>query len=162
MDKHANHVPVHQSPRAVPCGNLELQPGAEHRPGSGRTGDQTGGGRARHAALAAQRDRGLSGFDAIREACLLRFRPIMMTTMAALLGGVPLMLGSGTGAELRQPLGYSMVGGLILSQALTLYTTPVVFLYLERINSWLSNRSRKRTPDADDTVVPLPEQRLVS
>jgi HAE1 family hydrophobic/amphiphilic exporter-1 len=86
----------------------------------------------------------------------------MMTTMAALLGGVPLMLGSGTGAELRQPLGYSMVGGLILSQALTLYTTPVIFLYLERINSWLSNRSRKRTPDADDTVVPLPEQRLVS
>ena len=85
-----------------------------------------------------------------------------MTTMAALLGGVPLMLGSGTGAELRQPLGYSMVGGLILSQALTLYTTPVIFLYLERINSWLSNRSRKRTPDADDTVVPLPEQRLVS
>jgi HAE1 family hydrophobic/amphiphilic exporter-1 len=72
------------------------------------------------------------------------------------------MLGSGTGAELRQPLGYSMVGGLILSQALTLYTTPVIFLYLERINSWLSNRSRKRTPDADDTVVPLPEQRLVS
>ena len=113
-------------------------------------------------AIAAQRDRGLSGFDAIREACLLRFRPIMMTTMAALLGGVPLMLGSGTGAELRQPLGYSMVGGLILSQALTLYTTPVIFLYLERINSWLSNRSRKRTPDADDTVVPLPEQRLVS
>ena len=85
-----------------------------------------------------------------------------MTTMAALLGGVPLMLGSGTGAELRQPLGYSMVGGLLLSQALTLYTTPVVFLYLERINFWLSNRSRKRTPDADDTVVPLPEQRLVS
>ena len=71
------------------------------------------------------------------------------------------MLGSGTGAELRQPLGYSMVGGLILSQALTLYTTPVVLLYLERINSWLSNRSRKRTPDPDDTVVPLPE-RLVS
>jgi HAE1 family hydrophobic/amphiphilic exporter-1 len=86
----------------------------------------------------------------------------MMTTMAALLGGVPLMLGSGTGAELRQPLGYSMVGGLILSQALTLYTTPVIFLYLERINSWLSNRSRSRTPDADDTVVPLPEQRLIS
>jgi HAE1 family hydrophobic/amphiphilic exporter-1 len=86
----------------------------------------------------------------------------MMTTMAALLGGVPLMLRSGTGAELRQPLGYSMVGGLILSQALTLYTTPVIFLYLERINSWLSNRSRSRTPDADDTVVPLPEQRLIS
>ena len=61
----------------------------------------------------------------------------MMTTMAALLGGVPLMLGHGTGSELRQPLGYSMVGGLILSQALTLYTTPVVFLYLDRVNAWL-------------------------
>ena len=113
-------------------------------------------------AIAAQRDRGLSGFDAIREACLLRFRPIMMTTMAALLGGVPLMLGSGTGAELRQPLGYSMVGGLILSQALTLYTTPVVFLYLERLNVWLAGRSRSRKPDADNTLVPLPERRLVS
>jgi hydrophobic/amphiphilic exporter-1 (mainly G- bacteria), HAE1 family len=86
----------------------------------------------------------------------------MMTTMAALLGGVPLMLGSGTGAELRQPLGHSMVGGLLLSQALTLYTTPVVFLYLERINVWLSNRSRSRTPDADDTLAPRPEQRLAS
>jgi hydrophobic/amphiphilic exporter-1 (mainly G- bacteria), HAE1 family len=82
--------------------------------------------------------------------------------MAALLGGVPLMLGSGTGAELRQPLGYSMVGGLILSQALTLYTTPVIFLYLERINFWLANRSRSRTPDADDTSVPRPKQRLAS
>jgi len=113
-------------------------------------------------AIAAHRDRGLSAFDAIREACLLRFRPIMMTTMAALLGGVPLMLGSGTGAELRQPLGYSMVGGLILSQALTLYTTPVVFLYLERLNVWLAGRSRSRKPDADNTLVPLPERRLVS
>jgi hydrophobe/amphiphile efflux-1 (HAE1) family protein len=113
-------------------------------------------------AIAAQRDRGLSAFDAIREACLLRFRPIMMTTMAALLGGVPLMLGSGTGAELRQPLGYSMVGGLILSQALTLYTTPVVFLYLERLNVWLAGRSRSRKPDAGNTLVPLPERRLVS
>ncbi len=95
-------------------------------------------------AIEAQRVRGLSGVDAIREACLMRFRPIMMTTMAALLGGVPLMLGSGTGAELRQPLGYSMVGGLILSQALTLYTTPVIFLYLERLSSWLADRSRRR------------------
>ena len=85
--------------------------------------------------------------EAIREACLLRFRPIMMTTMAALLAGVPLMLGHGTGSELRQPLGYSMVGGLILSQALTLYTTPVVFLYLDRVNSWLM-RFRRRKVDA--------------
>jgi multidrug efflux pump subunit AcrB len=95
-------------------------------------------------AITGQRDRGLSPLDAIREACLLRFRPIMMTTMAALLAGVPLMLGHGTGSELRQPLGYSMVGGLILSQALTLYTTPVVFLYLDRLNSWLTGARRQR------------------
>ena len=68
----------------------------------------------------------------------------MMTTMAALLAGVPLMLGHGTGSELRQPLGYSMVGGLILSQALTLYTTPVVFLYLDRVNAWLEGLGRRR------------------
>jgi hydrophobe/amphiphile efflux-1 (HAE1) family protein len=95
-------------------------------------------------AIEGQRDRGLSALEAIRAACLLRFRPIMMTTMAALLGGVPLMLGSGTGSELRQPLGYAMVGGLILSQALTLYTTPVVFLYLDRLNASLGSRSRSR------------------
>jgi hydrophobe/amphiphile efflux-1 (HAE1) family protein len=92
-------------------------------------------------AIAGQRERGLGPLEAIREACLLRFRPIMMTTMAALLAGVPLMLGSGTGSEMRQPLGYAMVGGLILSQALTLYTTPVVFLYLDRVNAWLSRRT---------------------
>jgi hydrophobe/amphiphile efflux-1 (HAE1) family protein len=107
-------------------------------------------------AIEAQRSRGLSGLDAIREACLLRFRPIMMTTMAALLAGLPLMLGTGTGSELRQPLGYAMVGGLILSQALTLYTTPVVFVYLERVNSWLSGRSRKGASGAE---VPAPAQR---
>jgi len=93
-------------------------------------------------AIEAQRNRGLAPQDAIREACLLRFRPIMMTTMAALLGGVPLMLGAGTGAEIRQPLGYAIVGGLIVSQALTLYTTPVVFLYLDRLNAWLTGAAR--------------------
>jgi multidrug efflux pump subunit AcrB len=94
-------------------------------------------------AIAGERERGLGPEEAIREACLLRFRPIMMTTMAALLAGVPLMLGHGTGSELRQPLGYSMVGGLILSQALTLYTTPVVFLYLDRVNTWLKGLRRR-------------------
>jgi HAE1 family hydrophobic/amphiphilic exporter-1 len=85
-------------------------------------------------AIVAQRERGMTAYDAIREACLLRFRPIMMTTMAALLGGIPLMLGSGAGSELRQPLGIAMVGGLIVSQALTLFTTPVVFLFFEHLS----------------------------
>jgi multidrug efflux pump len=87
-------------------------------------------------ALAAQRERGVSAREAIREACLLRFRPIMMTTFAALFGAVPLALGTGDGAELRQPLGISIVGGLLLSQILTLYTTPVVYLYMERLAAW--------------------------
>jgi multidrug efflux pump subunit AcrB len=95
-------------------------------------------------AIEAQRNRGRAPVDAIREACLLRFRPIMMTTMAALLGGVPLMLGTGTGSEIRQPLGYAIVGGLIVSQALTLYTTPVVFLYLDRLNAWFTGASRPK------------------
>ena len=91
-------------------------------------------------AIQAEREQHLSPEESIRQACLLRFRPIMMTTMAALLGAVPLMLGHGTGSELRQPLGYTMVGGLILSQMLTLFTTPVVYLYLDRF----SNRRRER------------------
>ena len=91
-------------------------------------------------ALEAERHQGLAPEESIYQACLIRFRPIMMTTMAALLGGVPLMLGQGTGAEIRQPLGFSIVGGLILSQMLTLFTTPVVYLYLDRVNSWLENR----------------------
>jgi hydrophobe/amphiphile efflux-1 (HAE1) family protein len=99
-------------------------------------------------AIEAERNRGLAPQEAIREACLLRFRPIMMTTMAALLGGVPLMLGHGAGAEIRQPLGYAMVGGLIVSQALTLYTTPIVYLYLDGMSSWFGRRraGRKTVP----------------
>jgi hydrophobe/amphiphile efflux-1 (HAE1) family protein len=108
-------------------------------------------------AIAGERERGLSPLEAIREACLLRFRPIMMTTMAALLAGLPLMLGAGTGSELRQPLGYAMVGGLILSQALTLYTTPVVFLYLGRVNAWLSSRSRSAAKSGEQPPQPAGE-----
>jgi hydrophobic/amphiphilic exporter-1 (mainly G- bacteria), HAE1 family len=91
-------------------------------------------------AIVAQRDGSMSAEDAMRRAALLRFRPIMMTTMAALLGGIPLMLGQGTGSEIRQPLGYAMVGGLIVSQALTLFTTPVIYLYLDKLSKWLGNR----------------------
>jgi HAE1 family hydrophobic/amphiphilic exporter-1/multidrug efflux pump len=91
-------------------------------------------------AIQAEREQLLSPRESIRQACLLRFRPIMMTTMAALLGALPLALGRGTGSELRQPLGYTMVGGLIVSQALTLFTTPVIYLYLDRFRLWLKGR----------------------
>jgi multidrug efflux pump len=92
-------------------------------------------------ALDAERRRGLTPLDAIYEACLLRFRPIMMTTMAAMLGALPLAIGMGDGGELRQPLGIAIVGGLILSQVLTLYSTPVIYLYMDRFRSW-SQRMR--------------------
>jgi HAE1 family hydrophobic/amphiphilic exporter-1 len=98
-------------------------------------------------AIAAERDDHLEPEAAIRKAALLRFRPIMMTTMAAMLGGVPLMLGTGTGSEIRQPLGYAMVGGLIVSQALTLFTTPVVYLYLDRLSNAFANWGRSSRPD---------------
>ncbi|WP_341990865.1 efflux RND transporter permease subunit [Azorhizobium sp. AG788] len=103
-------------------------------------------------AIAGEREQGLTPEAAIRRACLLRFRPIMMTTLAALLGGVPLMLGHGTGSELRQPLGYAIVGGLIVSQALTLYTTPVIYLYLDQVN----RRVSRRRPSADPHLPAAP------
>jgi multidrug efflux pump len=92
-------------------------------------------------ALQFERERNLTPYEAIREACLLRLRPILMTTMAAMLGATPLMIGTGEGAELRQPLGIAIVGGLIFSQVLTLYTTPVVYLYLDRLRLWGSRRA---------------------
>jgi multidrug efflux pump len=95
-------------------------------------------------ALQAEREDGKSTDEAIFEACLLRFRPILMTTMAALLGALPLMLGTGMGYELRRPLGITIVGGLLLSQLLTLYTTPVVYLALDRLR--LRMRSKKLAP----------------
>jgi hydrophobe/amphiphile efflux-1 (HAE1) family protein len=105
-------------------------------------------------AIQAEREQHLSPHDAIRQACLLRFRPIMMTTMAALLGALPLALGRGTGSELRQPLGYTMVGGLVLSQALTLFTTPVVYLYLDELSLRFKRRRRQKHPDAPSLEPP--------
>jgi multidrug efflux pump subunit AcrB len=114
-------------------------------------------------ALQAEREQHLSPHDSIRQACLMRFRPIMMTTMAALLGALPLALGHGTGSELRRPLGYTMVGGLILSQALTLFTTPVIYLYLDEFSMRMrGRRSKKRAANAlvtaaGDAAAPLGE-----
>ncbi|HMO30212.1 multidrug efflux RND transporter permease subunit [Enterovirga sp.] len=104
-------------------------------------------------AVVAQREQGLAPIEAIRRACLLRFRPIMMTTMAAMLGGVPLMLGTGTGTEIRQPLGYAMVGGLAVSQVLTLFTTPVVYLYLERLAEWFGEEE-SHAPAGEASAAP--------
>jgi multidrug efflux pump len=102
-------------------------------------------------ALDAERKEGMAPTDAIYQACLLRFRPIMMTTMAALLGAVPLALGTGTGSELRRPLGITMIGGLLLSQLLTLYTTPVIYLWFDRL-AW--KFSRKRRPEFQPGIDP--------
>jgi len=99
-------------------------------------------------ALEAERTRGLTPEDSIHEACRLRFRPILMTTMCALLGGLPLMLSNGTGSELRQPLGYAIVGGLVVSQVLTLFTTPVIYLYMDRLSHLLARRARQPAPRA--------------
>jgi multidrug efflux pump len=95
-------------------------------------------------AIAAERNEGKSSRDAIFEACLLRFRPILMTTMAALLGALPLAIGGGTGSELRRPLGITIIGGLLFSQMLTLYTTPVVYLYFDRLQQWRERQRAQR------------------
>src|SRR6516162_5286362 len=98
-------------------------------------------------ALDAERTKGLGSRQAIYEACLLRFRPIMMTTSAALFGALPLAIGLGDGGELRRPLGIAIVGGLIVSQMLTLYTTPVIYLYLDRLSLWFEEfRGGRRSP----------------
>ncbi|HEY8548566.1 MAG TPA: efflux RND transporter permease subunit [Vicinamibacterales bacterium] len=107
-------------------------------------------------ALQLERERGLSPLEGIREACLLRLRPILMTTMAAMLGAVPLMLGQGEGSELRQPLGIAIVGGLLVSQILTLYTTPVVYLYLDRARVWAQRRRTSRAPEIEHEVAVRP------
>jgi len=112
-------------------------------------------------ALQAQRLEGKSAREAVHEACLLRFRPIMMTTFAALFGSMPIAFGQGAGSELRRPLGIAIVGGLIVSQWLTLYTTPVIYLYMERLVRWQGGGARRsRLAEALDTgegaVAPVP------
>ena len=115
-------------------------------------------------ALTAERYEGKSPQEAIHEACLLRFRPIMMTTFAALIGGLPIALGGGAGSELRRPLGIAIVGGLLVSQWLTLYTTPVIYLYLDRLSHWLGGRKRAPSRIAEavtDRPHPAPRSGLV-
>jgi hydrophobe/amphiphile efflux-1 (HAE1) family protein len=102
-------------------------------------------------AMHVERQEGLTAEESIYRACIMRFRPILMTTMAALLGGVPMMLGTGVGSEIRQPLGYAIVGGLAVSQLLTLYTTPVVYIYLDRLQTWLFGE--RRTANAERTTL---------
>jgi multidrug efflux pump len=98
-------------------------------------------------ALEAQRAEALPPRDAITQACILRFRPIMMTTFAAIFGAIPLALTLGDGAELRRPLGIAIVGGLVFSQVLTLYTTPVLYLWLDRLRAWAQRHWRRRFPE---------------
>ena len=104
-------------------------------------------------ALAAERNEGKTSRDSIYEACLLRFRPILMTTMAAMLGAVPLALGTGTGSEFRRPLGIAIIGGLAVSQLLTLYTTPVVYLYFDKLQNW-RHRIRGTAPATELPLAP--------
>jgi len=103
-----------------------------------------------------RRRRGVPALDAIREACMVRFRPIMMTTFAALCGVMPIAVGAGAGSELRQPLGIAVVGGLAVSQILTLYITPVVYVYLDKIEQWIAGGEAKRMREAE---LPEPEHR---
>ena len=103
-------------------------------------------------ALAAERNEGKNSYDSIFEACVLRFRPILMTTMAALVGALPMALGSGVGSELRRPLGITIIGGLIVSQALTLYTTPVIYLYFDRLQNWWIHLWRPAPPTEPETI----------
>jgi multidrug efflux pump len=103
-------------------------------------------------ALQAEREEGKNTEEAIFQACMLRFRPIMMTTMAALFGALPLAFGSGTGSELRRPLGITIVGGLVVSQMLTLYTTPVVYLTFDRIRLWVAARRRASLDSAGGPI----------
>jgi hydrophobe/amphiphile efflux-1 (HAE1) family protein len=105
-------------------------------------------------AQGVEHSQGLSAEQSIRQACILRFRPILMTTMAALLGAVPLMVGTGTGSEIRQPLGYAIVGGLALSQILTLYTTPVIYIYFDRLQAWMFHGPRKQAAPSHPAPVP--------
>ncbi|MGY4427767.1 multidrug efflux pump subunit AcrB [Bradyrhizobium sp. F1.13.1] len=107
-------------------------------------------------AIQAEQAEGLTPEEAIYQACIKRFRPILMTTMAALLGAVPMMVGTGVGSEIRQPLGYAIVGGLALSQILTLYTTPIVYLYLDRLQNWIFGTRRDQAISRD--VHPAPAE----
>jgi multidrug efflux pump subunit AcrB len=105
-------------------------------------------------AIHAERNEGLPTEEAIYQACVKRFRPILMTTLAAMLGAVPLMIGTGTGSEIRQPLGYAIVGGLAVSQILTLYTTPVIFLYLDGLQGWIKRRRGESATSGDPAALP--------
>jgi HAE1 family hydrophobic/amphiphilic exporter-1 len=107
-------------------------------------------------AQQVEHSEGLTAEESIYRACMLRFRPILMTTMAALLGGVPMMLGTGVGSEIRQPLGYAIVGGLALSQILTLYTTPVIYIYFDQLQTWMMRGRRKQA--ASDPAEPQPAE----
>jgi len=104
-------------------------------------------------AVQAEREEDLSPVDAIYKACLLRFRPILMTTMAALLGAMPLAVGSGVGSELRRPLGVTIIGGLIVSQLLTLFTTPIVYIYMDRLQTWLRRSFQRLSSRAPENII---------